>query len=267
MSYWSNIEVSPQDPEIIEIDNFGRGIGELSEHVQKVRELIRRFEVCHFKYKVHLIYLVNSITNLYPNVEPTIIGGNHISKGEGMLKRDTTGRSVLGQQYVCALKIWLGDHSQLTSEYFNGELNQKIGKWLDADAPEKGRLVSLLVSRLIWDWESYNKYRHSEAPNELELQVCRMDICHYAFPMHLDLLLQGIGRMEPIGNFEGCGSFDSETKNHIEKQFLKLCDSLKSYLNKRSSDKNERIKIWLIASLAKTLKEQVRLKVTLPSFK
>lgn len=266
MSHWSNIEVSPQDHEIIEIDNFGISLGELSENVQRVRELIRRFEVCHFKYKKHLDYLIDSINNLCPNIDPTIIGKNHISKGEKFLKRDATGRSELGQQYVCALKNWLGDHSQQTSEYFNVELAQEIIEWLGEEDPEKERLVRLLVSRLMWDWESYEKYQSKENPSELELQVCRMDICHYAFPKHLELLLDGIGRNRQVENFEGCGSFNLETKNFIKEQFVSLCDKLEAY-NKSSLDNSDQIKAWLIASMAKTLKEQIGLKDAIPSLK
>ncbi|MEW8627081.1 MAG: hypothetical protein AB2551_15110 [Candidatus Thiodiazotropha sp.] len=267
MSSWSNIETTPQDPEIIEIDEYERGIGGLSQDVQNIRELIRRFEICHFKYKVHLSYIIDSIMNLSPNTLPIIIGQNHISKGEDRITRDTTGRSVLGQQYVYSLKYWLGDHSQQDSEYFNADLNQKIEKWLKAKTPEKERLVSLLVSRLMWDWESYKKYQNSESPDELETQVYRMDICHYEFPKHLELLLDGIGRNQPVDNFEGCGSFNFESSIFVEQQFFSLCDKLRSYSNKGSLDNNERTQAWLIASLAKTLKEQVDIKVDLPHLK
>jgi hypothetical protein len=90
-----------------------------------------------------------------------------------------------------------------------------------------------------------------------------MDICHYAFPENLDLLLQGIGRMEPINNFEGCGSFNTDIKTFIEKQFSILYDFLKSISNKKKLKHNEKIKLWLIACLAKTLKEQVGLNKSL----
>jgi len=267
MNHWSNIEASPQDPEIIEIDDFGRDLGELSEDVENVRELIRRFEVCHFKSKVHLTYLIDSISHLYPNIVPVVIGENHISKGEDRLRNDTTGRSVLGQQYVCSLKNWLGDHSQQDSEYFSTDINKKIKKLLNAKEPEKERLVSLLVSRLMWDWESYKKYQTNGSPGELETQVYRMDICHYAFPKHLAILLEGIGRNRPVEDFEGCGSFNSVTKMFIEEQFVNLCDNLRSLTNKVRLDKSERLKVWLIASLAKTLKEQVGIEVALPRLK
>jgi len=263
MSYWSNIEVSPQDPEIIEINKFEKSLGELSEDVQKVRELIRRFEVCHFKYKEHLEHINDSIHKLSPNIEPTIIGVNHVSKGKQVLNEDKTGRSTIGQQYLCSLMTWLGDYTQESSEYLSNELNIKITKWLRSKNQDKERMVRLLISRLMWDWESYEQYKNGGENKELELQICRMDICHYAFPKHLELVIQGIGRMESIDHFEGCGSFNSEIKKYVKEQFMILVDCIKSNTNKNNLEKNEQIRFWLIASLAKTLKEQVGLKFSL----
>jgi len=264
MSAWSNIEISPQDFEIIEIDTFEETLGKISENVQKIRELITRFEVCHFKYQQHFKHIKDSILNLKPNVKPTQIGASHISKGKDVLNSDKTGRSILGQQYVNSLMKWLGDYSQENSNYFKNELNQQITKWLGDKNPDKERLVRLLVARLIWDWKSYEEYQQRGEYKNLEIQACRMDICHYAFPRHLNLLLQGIGRMEPIENLEGCGSFNTDIKTYVEKQFSILCDYLKSNSNKKNSEQNGKIKLWLIACLAKTLKEQVGLKNSLP---
>ena len=84
MSYWSNIEISPKDSEIIAINKFEKSLGELPDNVQKVRELIRRFEVCHFKYKEHLKYINDSIHNLSPRTEPGNIRVYHISKDTKM---------------------------------------------------------------------------------------------------------------------------------------------------------------------------------------
>lgn len=267
MSCWSNIEISSQDSEIIEINNFEVTLGKLSENTQKIRELIRRFEVCHFKYKEHLKYIKDSTLNLSPHIEPAYIGVNHISKGKEALKNDKTGRSILGQQYLTSLMDWLGGYRQENSEFFNNELSQQIKIWLRDKNQDKERIVRLLVARLMWDWESYEKYKHGVEYKELELQAGRMDICHYAFPKHLDLLLKGIGRMEPVGNFEGCGTFDSEIKTYAEEQLSTLCDYLKCNTNKNKLEQNEQIKIWLIASLAKTLKEQVGSKNPLPQLK
>jgi hypothetical protein len=264
MSVWSNIEISPQDSEIIEIDTFEETLGKISENVQKIRELITRFEVCHFKYQQHFKHIKDSILNLKPNVKPTQIGASHISKGKDVLNNDKTGRSILGQQYVNSLMKWLGDYSQENSNYFNNELNQQITKWLEDKNPDKERLVRLLIARLIWDWKAYEEYQQRGEYKNLEMQACRMDICHYAFPKHLNLLLQGIGRMEPIDNLEGCGSFNTDIKTYVEKQFSILCDYLKSNSNEKKLEHNGKIKLWLIACLAKTLKEQVGLKKSLP---
>jgi len=264
MNSWSNIEISSQDSEIIEIDKLEETLGDFSENVQNIRELIRRFEVCHFKYKEHLKHIKDSILNLKPNVEPTNIGENHISKGKDALKNDKTGRSILGQQYLYSLMNWLGNYSQDNSDYFNNELNQQITEWLGDKNPDKERLIRLLVARLVWDWKSYEEYQQRGEYKELEIQACRMDICHYAFPKHFDLLLQSIGRMEPIDNFEGCGSFNNNIQTYIEEQFLILCDYLKSNTNRKNSEQNEQIKLWLIACLAKILKAQVGLKKSLP---
>jgi len=264
MSSWSNIENIAQDSEIIEIDKFEESLGKVSVNVKMVRELIRRFEVCHFKYKEHLKYLKESILNLNPNVEPTTIGANHISKGIYILKNDKTGKSRQGQQYLYSLMNWLGDSIQENSEYFNNELNHQIKKWLGDKNQDKERIIRLLVARLLWDWKSYEEYQKGGEYKELELQVSRMDICHYAFPKHLNLLLQGIGRMEPIENFEGCGSYNTEILTYVEEQFSVLSEYLKFNSNKNDSEKNEQIKIWLFACLAKILKEQVGLKKSLP---
>jgi hypothetical protein len=264
MSAWSNIEISRHDSEINEIDKLEKTLGKVSENIQNIRELITRFEVCHFKYQQHFKHIKDSIRNLKPNVKPIQIGANHFSKGKDALNNDKTGRSKLGQQYVCSLMKWLGDYSPSNSNYFNNELNQQITTWLGNKNPNKERLVRLLIARLIWDWKAYEEHQQGGEYKELEMQACRMDICHYAFPKHLDLLLQGIGIMESIDNFEGCGSYNTDITAYVEKQFSILCDYLKSNTNRKNLEKNEKIKLWLIACFAKTLKELVGLKKSLP---
>lgn len=264
MNYWSNIETSLKDPEIVEINKLEELLGVLSDDVWKVRELIRRVELCHFKYKEHLKHLNDAISNLRPTVQPSDIGQNHISKGGGVLHKDKTGRSVVGLQYLCSLKAWLSDRINENTIDDKKELNEQINNWLNGKSQDKERLVRLLISRLTWDWASYAQYQHGGKHEELEFQVCRMDICHYAFPGHLDLLIQAIGRLEPVENFHGCGSFDFEIRSYVEEQFLILCDDLKFCINKSVQGRNDQIKIWLNASLAKTLKEQSGIKISLP---
>jgi hypothetical protein len=265
MSEWSNIDISPDDPEIIEIDKFKKTLGVIPSNVRQIRELITRFEVCHFKYQQHFKYIKESILNLKPEIDPKKIGTNHIRSGENAWKKDKTGRSRLGQRYVWALTNWIGDNPEVKDvEHYDKKLGQQITDWLGKKNPENERLVRLLRARLIWDEKSYEELLQGKENKELELQVCRMDICHYDFPQNLDLLVPGIGEMKPVEAFEGCGSFNPDIKKFVEKEFSILNDLLKSITSVHKPDKNELIKAWLIACLAKTLKEQVSLTKPIP---
>ena len=262
MKAWSNIQFSLQDPEIVKINNLEIKLGELPDKVYKIRELITRFEVCHFKYQQHLRKIKDSIIDLEPNVDMTKIGINHIQYGEGVLNKDTTGKSLIGQQYVWAIKEWLNDNPKNEIfDNFDKQLGQKIQEWLGDKSSDKIRLIRLLLARLTWDWKSYEKLKHGGEYKDLELQICRMDICHYAFPKNLDSLLQGIGQMKPVkeNEFEGCGSFDIKIKSFIENEFSILNDMVKTLTYNNKLDKNELTKAWLIVCLAKTLKEQVHI--------
>jgi len=260
MKAWSNIQISPDDPEIIEINNLGKKLGKLSNKVCQIRELITRFEVCHFKYQQHLRKIKESIINLQPDTDPSKIGINHIQHGEDAWKNDVTGRSLTGQQYLWAIGKWLGDNPpEKIPEHYNYKLGQQIQKWLGEKNPVKMRMVRLLIARLTWDWKSYEELQEGGEYKDLEFQVCRMDICHYAFPDNLDLLLRGIGEMKPVEEFEGCDSFDNNIKSYIENKFSILNDMIKSITEAGKQDKNKLTKVWLIACLAKTIKEQVNL--------
>lgn len=262
MRGWSNIQISPQDPEIIKIDNLEEKLGKLSDKVNKIRELITRFEVCHFKYQQHLKKIKDSIINLEPNVDTTKIGINHIQYGESVLNNDTTGKSLIGQQYVWAIEQWLNDNPQNEiSDKYDKKFGQQIRKWLGDKNPDKTRLVRLLLARLTWDWKSYEKLQYGGKFKDIELQACRIDICHYAFPKNLDLLLKGIGQMKAVEEkeFEGCGSYNANIKTYLEKEFLDLNDTLKSLKINNRSDKNDLIKAWLLACLTKTIKENINL--------
>lgn len=267
MNPWSNIEISFNDPEIIEIDEFEKSLGDMSVNVRQIRELITRFEVCHFKYQNHIKNIIKSVSDLHPVVEPSKIGSNHIHKGENIWMNDKTKRSLLGQQYLWALIDWLGDNLQVKdSVYYNHELSRQIAKRLGNKNPDKERLVRLLIARLTWNWKSYEELKQGKEYKKLELQACRIDICHYTFPKNLDLLLQGIGEMKPVEAFEGCGSLDSGIKTYIEKEFSNLSDLLKSITGVSIPDKNELIKAWLISCFLKTLKEQVGLTKPIPIY-
>jgi len=109
MNAWSNIEVTPGDNEISRIDKMEEALGEYPENIKHIRELITRFEVCHFKYQQHFKNIKDSIRDLKPKTQPASIGQNHIKQGEAAWKHDKTGRSLMAQQYIWAMNIWLND--------------------------------------------------------------------------------------------------------------------------------------------------------------
>lgn len=264
MKAWSNIQIAPQNPEIVIINNLEKELGELPDNVYKIRELITRFEVCHFKYQQHLRKIKDSIIDLEPKVDTIKIGINHIQHGEGVLNKDTTGKSLIGQQYVWAVKEWLNDsQANEISDKYDKKPGQEIHKWLGDKNPDKIRLVRLLLARLTWDWKSFEKLQHGGELKDIEFQACRMDICHYSFPKNLDLLLQGIGQMKAVKEkeFEGCGSYDTNIKAYLEKEFLDLNDELKSLKINDSLNRNNLIKAWLVACLAKTIKENINISI------
>jgi len=267
MNTWSNIEISPQDPEIIKINHLEKTLGDLPVHVTQIRELITRFEACHFKYKQHFKIIKGSIRSLQTKITPGNIGANHIHTGENAWKNDKTGRSFLGQQYLWALHNWLGDNFQnRTPDNKTKKLDQQVTKWLGNKAPEKERLVRLLIARLTWDWTSLEQLQHGGKFEQLENQICRMDICFYSFPKNLDCLMQCIGRKTPVKEFEGCGTYNTAIKEHLGKEFSKLCAWLKTRAAKNNfpQAKDELTKVWLICCLSKTLKEQLGIKKSLP---
>jgi hypothetical protein len=170
------------------------------------------------------------------------------------LNKDTTRKSRIGQQYVWAIKEWLNDNPKHEiSDNYDKRLGQQIHEWLGDKSPNKTRLVRLLLARLTWDWKSYEQLQHGGELKDLELQACKIDICHYAFPKNLNLLLEGIGQMKAVEEreFEGCGSYDTNIKAYLEKEFLDLNDILKSLKNNGRSNKNDLIKVWLVSCLAK----------------
>lgn len=264
MNSWSNIETSSQDPEIITINDVEKRLGKLPEQVKRIRDLITRFEVCHFKYQFHLRNIKASIAELTPIVDTTKIGRNHIQHGETVINTDTTGKSLIGQKYIWALKDWLNDScSNESSDKYDKKLGQQIQKWLGEKNPDKSRIVKLLLARLTWDWTSLEKLQYGGKFKDIEYQACRVDICHYAFPNNLDILLKGIGQMKVVdeNRFEGCGSFNTEVKTYLEKEFIDLNSTLKSFEATDGLTKKESIKAWLTLCLAKTIKENVNISI------
>ena len=268
MDPWSNINASSQDTEIAEINQLENTLGDIPSSVRKIRELITRFEICHFKYRQHIQHIQTSILDLDPAADPDTIGSNHIRNGENAWINDKTGRSLTGQQYLWGLYNWLGNTNRRPStEDHSPVLESRISTWLGDKTPDKERMVRLLIARLTYDWVSYEKLQLSGQFKELEYQTCRMDICHYAFPDHLDSLIQAIGNMKPHKDLEGCGSFTTEIKKCIAEKYAEIVFLIRDILKSPAfcnQNKNDRFKTWLYLCLAKTLKEQAGINEPLP---
>lgn len=268
MDPWSNIETSTQDSEINELNKLEAVLGTIPAEVIKIRELITRFEICHFKYKQHLKHIQDSIFNLQPSTDSVNIGANHISKGENAWINDKTGRSLPGQQYLWGLNKWLNESGErrMLKDHDIG-LESRISKWLGDKTVDKERIVRLLIARLTYNWETYENLQQGGQYKELELQCCKMDICHYAFPDHLNNLIQGIGKMQSCEDLEGCGSFNSEIKMHIAEKYSEIVSAISDISKSRSlsdTNVNDMFRIWLFLCLAKTIKEQTNITVSLP---
>ena len=263
MDPWSNIEIPPEDPEIIQIDKFKAALGKIPPHVYQIRKLITGFEICHYKYNQHLEYIKGSISNLKPNIILEDIGRNHLRHGEKVIDKDRSGRSFTGNIYVLILSKWLDDSNKDQDINKHDELANNITQWLGQKDAEKERLVRLLIARLKWDWKSYESLLRDNSNKDLENQVCRIDICHYNFPEIINSVLIGIGQKKPVELFEGCGSFTSNIKSSVEGEFDLLTEIIKDKSSGKEPDQKTMIRIWLYLCLAKTLKEQVGLKRSL----
>jgi len=79
--------------------------------------------------------------------------------------------------------------------------------------------------------------------------------------MNVERMICAIGRLKPVPEFAGCGSFDDERQRVAQKYFHALCTWLCGKTGKLNIQLGDRtpVKEWLAACLAKTLKEHVEL--------
>lgn len=256
---WCNIVVAPNDGEVAAIDRMKRDLGTIPKEVMKVRELITRFEACHFKYKQHYHHILESIAALHPVVDVERIGAFHIRHDGDAWKEDTTGRSKIGIRYISALRSWLGeDRSDDVG------VRHRVDAALGERSDEKERLVRLLLDRLLD--RNLEDHFSGGMPSGLKLQALSTDICHYAFPQNLEQLLEGIGRLKPVSDYEGCGSVNDEVTSFMRTEVDKLSVWLASDDLDEDLGLGDRtpVKAWLVACLAKTLKQHVQLDEPLP---
>jgi hypothetical protein len=262
---WANLGLSQVDAEIVRIQALERRAEPLPPVATAIRELITRFEICHFKAERHIQRIIEAIGEMRLDFAPGSIGAAHPKSGETAWRKDRTGRSRPGQEFIWALQLWLAEapYSDLDPRGIPRELIEQVNGALGQRNPGKTTLVSALLARLL--------LKADRQPLPLELapfweQVEATDICHYAFPDNIAKMIQAIGRLEPVPDFVGCGSCNPERRDMARRHFHALCTwlrgepgSLDSRLGNRSP-----VKEWLAACLAKTLKEVAALREPLP---
>lgn len=91
-----------------------------------------------------------------------------------------------------------------------------------------------------------------------------MDICHFAFPLHLIDVIRGIGTLKPVDRFKGCGTHNQVIRNVVQAEIAQINRWLTTRKSKDIPEKDhleEATRVWLYACQAKTLKAQAGLRV------
>jgi len=263
---WQNVHLKPGDEEIAWIDRLERRADPIPSVGWAIRNLITRFEVCHFKAERHVQRIIEAIGNMSLDLNPASIGKAHPRFGENAWVGDQSGRSRQGQEFIWALQRWLSeehgpdqDSPRIPRTLFD-EVKRTLG---DRTAP-KSMLVSALVARML--------LREDRQPLPSELAafwepIERTDLCHYSFPANVEKMICAIGRLEQVPDFVGCGSCDETRSRMAREYFRNLCAWLRGRRSSLASQLGERspVKEWLAACLAKTLKEHAGLRGRMPS--
>ena len=260
---WSNLWESADDDETARIDRLESELGDISGSAREVRQLITRFEPCHFKCLHHFQQILRSIDSLEAAAAPELIGAAHPRHGPSASEGDPTGRSRSGREYIDSMRRWLGEGEEggeppetPAGGEMGGEVAGRTHDLLGPPDPTKEKLVRRLLDRLLWRFEE--RAEGWEQETELEHQIDRTDICHSSFPRNLELVLSGIGKMTPDPDFSGCGSVDEETAAELRSRYEALCAWIAGDTELAAGEPVERTptKAWLVACLSKTIKEQ-----------
>jgi len=264
---WANLGLSRMDAEIRRIHQLERAAVPLPPVATTIRELITRFEICHFKAERHVQRIIAAIGEMRLDLAPATIGTAHPKSGETAWRQDRTGRSRPGQEYIWVLQMWLAEapYSDLDPRGIPRKLVDRVNGALGQPNAQKRLLVLALLARLLL------KADRSPLPAELAPfweQVEATDICHYTFPDNLERMIQAIGRLEPAADFVGCGSCNPEGREMARRHFEALCTWLRGERGSLDAQLGDRtpVKEWLAACLAKTLKEVAALREPMPQF-
>lgn len=255
---WANIGIEQPDSEILKIYRLEQRIGTLPQEIEDIRNLITRLEICHFKFERHVLRIIESIGRMKVDFDPDSIGSAHPKCGENAWRADKTGRSRKGQEYIWVLQIWLAGEQppERDPRGIPRSLFEEVYNSLGERDKHKEALVSALLDRLLWNFETERKTSPEEFEN-LFYQIDRTDICHYAFPENFKKTIETIGELNSSPDFEGCGSSDEEHREIALYYFMDLAAWLQGGMSEtgRMLGKRTLLKEWLVVCLAKTIKE------------
>lgn len=267
---WQNVVLAENDPQVDWIRELEARARPIPEVAWAIRELITRLEVCHFKWERHVERIVAAIREMQLPLDPRTIGRAHPRCGPEAWRLDPTGRSRRAQEYIRSLEAWLAgvekpsNPRNLTDRPTWGDTRPWVNEALGLPNPRKIRMVEALVDRLV--------LREGREPLPPEYgafgeQIERTDICLDEFPRNLERMITAIGRQQPVEDFIGCGSFDETRRAQVRGHYLTLVHWLAGRETKPPSltlGTGTPVRIWLVASLAKTLKAMVSLPDPLP---
>lgn len=255
---WANIGIEQPDSEILKIYLLEQRIGTLPQEIEDIRNLITRLEICHFKFERHVLRIIESIGRMKVDFDPDSIGSAHPKCGENAWRADKTGRSRKGQEYIWVLQKWLTGEQppERDPRGIPRSLFEEVYNSLGERDKHKEALVSALLDRLLWNFETERKASPEEFEN-LFYQIDRTDICHYAFPENIKKTIETIGELNSSPDFEGCGSSDEEHREIAQYYFIDLTAWLQGGMSEtgRMLGKRTLLKEWLVVCLAKTIKE------------
>ena len=258
MEPWVNIGFEQPDSEIIDIYQIEQSIGTLPEVAQNIRKLITRLEICHFKFEHHVLRIIEAIGSMELDIDLDLIGSAHPKCGEDAWRKDKTGRSRKGQEYIWVLKAWVAGEKPPEDDPrgIPENLFEEVYSSLGQRNKHKEALVSALLDRLLWNFETERKALEKHF-GDIIYQIDRTDICHYTFPDNVKKMIKAIGQLKPSQDFEGCGSHDEEHKILALHYVMELDAWMRGEMSEDGKTLGEKtlLKKWLVACLAKTIKE------------
>jgi hypothetical protein len=265
LSQWENTGTTQLDEDMLVLRELERRLSPLTEQITSIRALIASWRLCHFKSArrlARLIYIIGALdieTDL-SGMERTLPFANNANPPQR--------NQLIGDQ-IGALQGWLDNRNLLHYMPEARPVAQEVYRLLGKRSPVKDAQVEWLITVLPWGAErDFPSGEFSAETGRIYEQISATRACSYFYFEQFPKLMRAIGDGLPIGFFPACGGFDQDlldiAKNYylalwqwihsgkevanIKKEFRRV----KDLLGERSEPK-----LWLTASLAKTIWGQV----------